>query len=246
MVSNHIGFLEIICFMGTLELPPAFVAAHFIANFPIGRSYVSALQGIYANRAKDKAELDKAVQQITDRQKLIETSEHEYAPLCIFAEGSQTNGLNISRFRRGAFVGNYAMNPVMIKFDCKTVLQDYASLRGVESSFLAVSDLSINKLRVHRYPTFVPNEYLYTEYAKTIPGYEKMERWEIYAHAIEDLIRREGGFGEFEQQLREKLNLAHFLWSWKDVLEVNGKTYYWPPKRNGGKAVEGAADPSQK
>ena len=51
MVSNHIGFLEIVAFMSTFELPPAFVAAHFIRNFPIGRSYISALQGIYANRA---------------------------------------------------------------------------------------------------------------------------------------------------------------------------------------------------
>ena len=66
--------------------------------------------------------------------------------------------------------------------------------------------MSINKLRVHRFPTFVPNDYLYTEYARTIPGYEKMERWEIYAHAVEDLIRREGGFGISTQPLREKLN----------------------------------------
>ena len=73
-----------------------------------------------------------------------------------------------------------------------------------------------------------------------------MERWEIYAHAVEDLIRREGGFGFYNQQLREKLNLCHFLWAWKDKLEVNGKTFYWPPKRNGGKAVGDDADNSQK
>ena len=92
-------------------------------------------------------------------------------------------------------MGNYAIDPIWFKFDCKVVQQDYASLRGIESSFLILSDLSLNKIKVHRYPTFVPNEYLYTEYPKTIPGGEKMERWEIYAHAVEDLIRREGGFG---------------------------------------------------
>ena len=53
MVSNHIGFIEIMVYMATLDLPPAYVAAHFIRDFPIGRSYISALQGIYANRAKD-------------------------------------------------------------------------------------------------------------------------------------------------------------------------------------------------
>ena len=163
--------------------------------------------------------------------------------MCIFAEGSQTNGLNISRFRRGAFVGNYALNPVWFKFDCKTVQADYASLRGIESAFLMLSDFSINRLIIHRLPAFVPNEYLYTEYARTIPGGEKMERHEIYAYAIEDLIRREGGFGVSKQQLREKLNLCHFLWGMKDVLHINGKTFYWPPKRNGGKAVGDDVDP---
>ena len=43
---------------------------------------------------------------------------------------------------------------------------------------------------------FIPNEYLYTEYAKTIEGHEKMEKWEIYAHAVRDFIKKEGGFGD--------------------------------------------------
>ena len=48
-------------------------------------------------------------------------------------------------------------------------------------------------------PIFIPNEYLYTEYARTIPGHEKMEKWEIYAYAVEDLIRTHGKFGKNEQ-----------------------------------------------
>ena len=45
------------------------------------------------------------------------------------------------------------------------------------------------------YPIFVPNEYLFTEYRKTIPGGDKMERWEVYAHALRDFLAEKGGFG---------------------------------------------------
>ena len=50
-------------------------------------------------------------------------------------------------------------------------------------------------IRAHTFPIFVPNDYLYTEYAKTIPGHETMEKWEIYAHAVHDFLSREGNFG---------------------------------------------------
>ena len=84
---------------------------------------------------------------------------------------------------------------------------DYATLRGVESGYLMVSEFLINTVRTHTYPVFVPNDYLYTVYAKTIPGHENMEKWQIYAHAVEDFMREKGGFGKNTQQLREKVNL---------------------------------------
>ena len=53
-----------------------------------------------------------------------------------------------------------------------------------------LSEFAMQEFLVHYYPVFVPNEYLNTEYAKTIEGHKKMEKFEIYAHAVEDFIRR--------------------------------------------------------
>ena len=50
-------------------------------------------------------------------------------------------------------------------------------LRGVEAGFLSISEFLISKIRTHTFPVFVPNDYLYNEYAKTLPGHENMERW---------------------------------------------------------------------
>ena len=65
---------------------------------------------------------------------------------------------------------------------------------------------------------FVPNDYLYTEYAKTVPGHEKMEKWEIYAHAVHDFMCKEGGFGVNEQPTRFVHMLTDFLWGKTDQI----------------------------
>jgi len=89
--------------------------------------------------------------------------------------------------------------PCYQQYMYKTVSPDYASLKGFDLSFIMICEFAICKLHGHHFPIFVPNEYLYTEYAKTLPGHEKMEKWEIYAHAVEDFIRTHGGFGTNEQ-----------------------------------------------
>ena len=53
---------------------------------------------------------------ITDRQELIETAEEEWPPISIYAEGSVSNGKNVSRFKRGPFVALKAVRPQVIKY----------------------------------------------------------------------------------------------------------------------------------
>ena len=61
---------------------------------------------------------------------------------------------------------------------------------GLELFPLMIAEWNIKPLVVTHFPAFVPNEYMFTEYAKTIQGHEKMERWEIYAHAVNDFMRK--------------------------------------------------------
>ena len=119
----------------------------------------------------------------------------DWGPICIYAEGSVTNGKNLSRFRRGGFQGLVAVKPCYFRYDYKTVSPDYSTLTGAPLSFIMVAEFALQPIIAHTYPIFVPNDYLYTEYAKTIPGHEKLEKWEVYAHAVHDFLQREGGFG---------------------------------------------------
>lgn len=141
-----------------------------------------------------------------------------------------TNGLNLSRFRRGAFTSGLPVQPCYQKYGWETVSPDYSTLKGLELSLIMIAEMRLQILHAHMFPVFVPNEYMYTEYAKTLPDYKNLEKWQIYASAVEDFMRTQGKFGKNEQQLREKVSYQKFIWGQKDEVTVNGKTFYWPPR----------------
>ena len=242
MISNHVGFFEYIFYMAYCPRPPGFVASHFIKEFAIGGFYTEIVQSEYVNRTLDKEALDKRVEEFKTRAEMVEKSDEPWGPLCFFAEGTATNGENLNRFRRGAFAPLRPMHPCWFRYHWSTVSPDYAALRGFDYGFLLVCMPFPIRTEVHHLPVFVPNDYLFTEYAKTIEGHETMEKWEIYAHAVRDLIKREGNFGDNYQPNRDKVSLQQFLWGKKDEITINDKTYYWPPRPSSGSGKDDKKD----
>ena len=103
-------------------------------------------------------------------------------------------------------------------------------------AFLQTSEFAWNNITIDRYPVFVPNDYLYSEYAKTIEGHEKMEKWEIYAHAVRDLISNLSGLPKNDQQHRDRMAVQRFMIGrTKEFTLSNGKTYRWPYEKSDAK-----------
>lgn len=94
----------------------------------------------------------------------------------------------MNKFRRGAFTAEFAVQPYMFNYEWNLTSPAYDVAKGAHFGLLMCCELTIKKAFVDYFPIFVPNEYLFTEYRKTIPGGESMERWEVYAHAIRDFI----------------------------------------------------------
>ena len=142
----------------------------------------------------------------------------------IFAEGGVTNGENVSKFKRGAFMSLKPVKPMVTKYHWNHVQPDSMA----ETMPLAFSEWGLKSVTVTHLPTFAPNDYFYDEYAKTIDGHEKMEKWEIYAHAVNEIIREEGGLGINTQPFRHRLDYFKFIAGKTNKIEVNGKTFYYP------------------
>ena len=127
---------------------------------------------------------------------MVEESDLNWGPLCFFAEATPTNGDKLNKFRRGAFQALSPMNISWFRNYYPGVSPDYASLKALDYCFVLCCEFWPWSTDVHHYPTFVPNDYLFTEYAKTLEGGDKMEKWEIYAEAVRDFIKTKGGFGD--------------------------------------------------
>ena len=60
---------------------------------------------------------------------------------------------------------------------------------------LCCSQFRLLPVTIHTYPVFVPNEYLYTHYKRTLPQGQTLDRAEVYAEAMRDFLANEGGYG---------------------------------------------------
>lgn len=156
-------------------------------------------------------------------------------PLCIFPEGTMTNGKDLLEFKRGAFLSLLPVQPTILKHPYKNFSHDCGVLLLLPIAVMLGCEMATRGIDICQYPLFSPNDYLFTEYKKTLPGHEKMEKWEVYATAVRDFMIREGGFGSDSQPMREKLQFLRWSWGVQDTIDIKGRTYKFDPeiiKRN--------------
>ena len=91
VISNHTGPFEAWNMLGT-ELYPSFTPKSPIKKIPIASGILFSLQSMFISRTSTEEQRDAMVQQIIDRQNAVEVDCQGFPPLCIFAEGTTTNG----------------------------------------------------------------------------------------------------------------------------------------------------------
>ena len=76
-----------------------------------------ALNAIYLSRGSSKEAREKVVEQIMTRQDEIEASNGELRRMMVFTEGVTSNGSHLLKFKKGAFIGEKRVRPLVIKVD---------------------------------------------------------------------------------------------------------------------------------
>jgi len=143
--------------------------------------------------------------------------------LAIFAEGSVTNGKYLSEFKRGGFIALKTVQPIFLKYDWNQISPSYDVCRGIDLGFFMAMSIIPSTATINVLPPFQPTEYLF----KTHTSEKRQKKWEVYAWAVHEIIKKQGGFaGTSYQPLRDKLNYQKFLWKTEDYVAVNGKTFY--------------------
>ena len=158
-------------------------------------------------------------------------SKDDWNPLVIAAEGLRTNGNYLVRFKRGSFASLLPVTPAVIKYDYTQCSQTTDPL-GFSIAILVFCQIIPTTVYVDTYAPFIPNEYLFTEYRKKLTDGDKMEKWQVYAEAVRDVIAKEGKMEKSPLTGADNVNYKRFMRGWKDsVTSSTGKTFTWPPNR---------------
>ena len=102
VISPHIGAHDIPLLMKAFDGDLSFCAGEFMLSMPLFGPMCKALGCIFVPRAGNKTELNKTLDLVVDRQKLVE-EKGDMPPLLIFPEGTCSNNTCLLKFRRGAF-----------------------------------------------------------------------------------------------------------------------------------------------
>ena len=233
--GNHTNLLDHYTTLWNPEanyFAPRFTPGKICVKMPFIGWFIKCMQGYFIDKADTQEEKDKLVEDIGKEQKRIENADENIPPLCIFPEGTCNNGLYLAKFRRGPFTSECAIQPYITNYEWSLVNLGYDCMLAKDNIIMALSQFSMHRVTIDWYPPFQPNEYLFTEYRKQIPDGHKLERWEVYAHAVRDLMAEIGGLGMSDQSMRDKFNYQKYMLRLTDSVTLSEpsrqKTFYYP------------------
>jgi 1-acyl-sn-glycerol-3-phosphate acyltransferase len=115
VVSNHQAWIDNMI-LECSPIPVAFAAKVETKKVWILHSMIKFTQGIWITRGgSTKEERDAQIHGIIARQEKVE-KDPRWNPICIYPEGTQSNGSALLQFKRGAFVSMKAVTPVVVKY----------------------------------------------------------------------------------------------------------------------------------
>lgn len=153
IISNHSSLADP-CLLAYL-FAPAFVAKDIVQMLPgIGR--VGAAQhAFYIDRMNGSGV--SVTDKMVERQNLVREAEVPVPPVCIFPEGTTTNGDQLLKFRTGAFVAGTPVAPVLIRYKHEWFSPSYETIRTPAYLYGILSQFA-NHVEYFRLPVYYPSQ----------------------------------------------------------------------------------------
>lgn len=222
---NHQSWIDNI--IAVILFQPAFLIKAEIKKVPIVNEVLAGLEVGYVERQATKEQREAAIEEIIQRQKLIE-SDMAQKQMMIYPEGTQSNGEFLMPFKRGAFAGLNSVIPVVMSYDNPAYRANaWESLGFKDHLVITLMGFSLwSTCTVHQLPPFMPNEYLFKTHAD-----KGSSEWEIYAWAVRDAMSKVSGKPLIEVDPKDKVIYKDLMTGKIDSVEKNGKTFEYPPIR---------------
>jgi len=174
IICNHVSWVDTLCMISLFC--PSFLAKEEVSHIPAIGFVAKGLQALFVDREsrRDKDLILKKIQERCVSFKIIK----DLPPLLIFPEGTNTNGISMLHFKRGAF--NTFENLQIICFEYEQfpfnlMIDDL----GMGVNILMALCCLKHKLTVHVFDVFNP-EYL---------NLKGEDDWEKYASVVQGMMK---------------------------------------------------------
>ena len=105
--------------------------------------------------------------------------------MCLFAEGTTTNGTGLLKFKRGAFMGMRTVRPVFVKFGQRMFNPCYDVIDFWPYIWLYLSSGCMHNIQLTIMPEFTPTEWMLDKHR------DKSEHdWEVFAECVREAIAK--------------------------------------------------------
>ncbi|KAF4671307.1 Lysophosphatidylcholine acyltransferase 2 [Perkinsus olseni] len=114
IVPNHVSYFDILVMLSRSH-PVSFVAKKAVAAYPVIGDIATSLGSVYVDRTKDPEERDQTMGIIEKKQRSVMEGRSRYQ-LCVFAEGTTSNGTCLMHYHDGAFDSMLPVQPVYLEY----------------------------------------------------------------------------------------------------------------------------------
>ena len=212
IISNHTGFYDII--MNRALHSCGFLSKEETKDIFLVGTISKGINCLFVKR-ESKEDRERIFVELEKRQKDFYEG-RILSPLCLFPEGTTTNGKYILKFKRGAFYSLLPIKPQIILLDNNL---NYSVAIGVGSAimnyFRSLCYFGC-KINLCELPVIKPTEYMFEKYSHL--GEEK---WEVFAEVTRKIMCEIGGLTPSDKTFRDSKRYENSLY--KGVYEEEHK-----------------------
>ena len=212
IISNHTGFYDIIMNMALHSC--GFLSKEETKDIFLVGIISKGINCLFVKR-ESKEDRERIFVELEKRQKDFYEG-RILSPLCLFPEGTTTNGKYILKFKRGAFYSLLPIKPQIILLDNNL---NYSVAIGVGSAimnyFRSLCYFGC-KINLCELPVIKPTEYMFEKYSHL--GEEK---WEVFAEVTRKIMCEIGGLTPSDKTFRDSKRYENSLY--KGVYEEEHK-----------------------
>lgn len=153
IVSNHYSWLDIYYFIAS-KFCPSYLSKKEVVNYPFIGVIAKGLQTVFVSR---ESEVDRniVISALTERCDNIIAGK-KYPQLLIFPEGTTTNGHYLISFKKGAFLKNYPIKIICLKYEERNFAVSYDGIGDIYCLVLPFCQF-INRFSVIEFDVFDPS-----------------------------------------------------------------------------------------